>query len=141
MSSQVPFDDARTLLTNSGVIAPALIQWPNEPFREPVGDPPSLWLSVECTGRALDPIEVGGEVWQEVGTVFVHVIAPKNTGTDNARALAKSVASAYRNLGPRPVIYQSASIGNGALDEEQGIWWVLTVAIDWKYQDATVPGP
>lgn len=135
MSSFVPFDDARTLLLAANLVSPSLIEWPNEPFQEPKGDPPSTWLSVEAQGHTLSPIEIGANVWQEEGTLFINVMTPAGRGTDAARQLAKSIANVYRGLPARNVVYKSASIGAGMLVEERGIWWMITVSIDWKYQD------
>lgn len=137
MSSDVPFQDARTLLTAANLIDGSLIEWPNEPFQEPSSDPARMWLSVECVGRVLDPIEVGGEVWQEEGTLYVHVLAPAGAGSDAARTLAKNVCNVFRGLPARNVVYRGASIGHGVPTDRQGAWWMLTVAIDWIYQDIT----
>lgn len=137
MSSFVPFDDARTLLLAANLVGPALIEWPNEPFDEPSTDPAQQWFSVENTGRVLAPVELGtgGGVWAEEGTLYVHVLTPRGRGTDAARVLAKAVANVYRGLGPRNVIYRSASIGDGLMNDRGGLWWALTVSVDWNYQD------
>jgi hypothetical protein len=142
MSSFVPFDDARTLLKAAALVPSANIAWPNEPFAEPTGDPPALWLAVECTGDTLLPVEIDdgtGGVWQETGMLFVHVMTPAGTGSDAARTLAKSVANVFRGLGARNVIYRRASIGNGIAADPQGIWWNLTVSVQWIYQDIVSP--
>lgn len=137
MSSLTPYADARALLKAASLVPPANIAWQNEPFQEPSGDPAALWLAVECVGTVLDPIEMGGGAWQEEGTLYVHVMVPAGSGTDAARTLAKQVANTFRGLGPRPVIYRGASIGNSAPSDPQGIWWGLTVTVDWIYQDVT----
>lgn len=135
MSSFAPFDDARTLLLAANLVPASHIHWPNEPFREPAGDPPALWLMVESIGTLLDPIEMGGGAWQESGTVFVHIMTPINAGSDAARALAKSIANVFRGLPARNVVYRGASIGDGLHTDPAGMWWALTVSVDWVYQD------
>lgn len=140
MSSLAPFDDARTLL-NAAALG-VTIHWPNDfTFTEPApldaSDNAVLWLAVDCTGQALDPVDIGANVWQEEGTLYVNVMAPAGTGSDDARTLAKNVANVFRNLGPRNVVYLGASIGTGVIEELNGKWWCLPVSIDWRYQDTT----
>ena len=132
MSSPTPYDDAKAIILAANLGVP--IQWQNDgSFHEP--QPPTLWLSVDCTSHVLAPIELGGGVWQEEGTLYVHVMAKAGSGTDAARTLAKSVATLFRGLGPRNVVYLGGSIGAGVAEDPQGIWWVLTVTVDWRYQD------
>ena len=135
MSSDVPYQDARSLFTAANLVAPALVEWENEPFAEPVADPAQMWVSVECYSRVLTPLEMAGGVWQEEGTVLFHVVTPQNTGSDAARVLAKNIANVYRGLGQRQVVYRNAAIGRNVATDPQGAWWVLTVSVDWIYQD------
>lgn len=131
MSSPVAWADARARLTAGcpGV----LIAWPNEPLAaEPAGD---VWLSVQATSNRLHPIELGADVWQEEGTIYVDVHAPVNTGTDAARALAKQVVNLFRSVAGSPVTYTDSNLGNGAAADPDGIWWTMTVAVDYRYQD------
>ena len=134
--SPEPFRDARARLLAAAVVAPEMIEWPNEPFNEP--EPSAgLWLSVEAVGDILAPIEMGGAGWQEEGRFFVHVMVPAFTGSDAARVAAKAVANAYRSIGPNPTRYFGASIGGGEKANVEGTLWRLTVVIDWRYQDTS----
>ena len=133
MSSPAPFDDVRNRLT-----AAALgysIAWPNTVFKRP--QPPAPWLRVECTSNVIGPIEVGGGVWQEDGTAYIDVFVPAGSGTDLARTIAKNVSNAFRGVAAQPVVYLGGSIGAGQIAEADGMWWCLTVSVDWKYQDTT----
>ena len=135
MSSLVPFSDARTLLLAAALVPADRICWPNEPFAVPSADPQASWLKVDCVGDVLVPIEVGATAWQESGVLFVDVMVPAKTGSDTARTLAKAVANAFRQLGPRNVVYRQASIGNRQEPDDEGVWWGLTVTVEWIYQD------
>ena len=106
---------------------------PNEPFTVP--KPPRPWLRVSITSDVLQPLELGADVWQEEGTAYVEVVVPAFTGTRIARALAKNIANLFRGLDPAPVVYLGTSIGDGVVQPVDGMWWGLTVAIDWRYQD------
>lgn len=131
MSSPAPWNDARTRLTNAALGMP--IAWPNERFDMP--NPTGLWAAVEMTGQSLAPIEIGNGVWQETGRLYVHVMTPTGWGTDDARALGKTIATTFRGLPGAPMVYLSASIGDGSAEDEDGAWWRLTVTVEWRYQD------
>lgn len=135
--SPVPWADAKALLSGAALVSPDRIHWPNDgTFSEPDS---GLWLSVTATGDILEPIELGAGAWQEEGRLFVHVLAPAGSGSEDARALAKGVANVYRALGPREVVYFGASIGSGLVSDETGRWWGLTVTINWRWQDFSQP--
>lgn len=123
----------KQLLLASGVIDPALIAWPNEPFIQP--EPPAIWVAVEATGDACDPIEMPALVYRETGSAYFHVFTPANCGTDGARLLAKQIFDIYRGLGPREVVYRGGSIGNSAIADTEGMWSLITVAVEYQYDD------
>ena len=131
MSSPDPYYDVVEKLQGAEFGYP--IWLPNEPFTAP--KPPRPWLRVSITSDVLQPIELGADVWQEEGTAYVEVVVPAFTGTRIARALAKNIANLFRGLDPAPVVYLGTSIGDGVVQPVDGLWWGLTVAIDWRYQD------
>ena len=132
MSSPVPFDDAVAKLQAAALGYP--IALPNEPFETP-DNPVGPWLSVSATSTMLAPADLGADVWQEEGTFYVDVMTPTGSGTSTARELAKQVANVFRGLGPENVVYLSATIGGGSVGTEDGLWFCITVSIDWRYQD------
>lgn len=133
MSSPVPFNDARAKILAAELGVP--IAWPNKTFTRPA--PPGPWLSVDITSFVLDPIELGGTVWQEEGTLYVDVFVPAGSGSDAARQLAKTVSNLFRGQYGGPVVYNGGSIGNGSIAEPDGMWWLITVTVQWRYQDTT----
>ena len=136
MSSYIPWNDIRTILLGSYVIDPSLVAFPNEIFQNP--EPPTMWVSVEATSNMLDPIELVGGVWQEEGTAYFNIMVPAGFGTDDARKLAKDISNLYRSLPPeRPVIYRGGSIGNAVMADTEGMWWMITVSVDYIYDDMT----
>ncbi len=131
MSSPVPWTDARSRIEAAAFGVP--IEWPNEPFEQPTS---GLWLSVQMESGFLGPVEVGGKVWQEEGTLYVEVIAQNGTGTLPSRALGKQIVDLFRQIPPpESVVYLSAGLGSGAPRGTDGNWWSLTVSVDWRYQD------
>lgn len=133
MSSPVPFNDVVAKLQAANLGYP--IALPNTPFKRP--NPVGPWLRVECTSHTLLPIELNGGAWQEQGTAFIEVFVPGGSGTGAARTIAKAVSNVFRGLPPEDVVYLGGSIGAGSVTETDGMWWCLTVTVDWRYQDTT----
>ena len=135
MSSIVPWLDIRSKIEAAALLPPECIQWPNERFSQPSGE---LWMAVEATGDTLEPVGVDGVVWQESGRAYVHIFTPVGQGSVDARTLAKAVANVFRGIpGPSVVTYYGASIGVGQAANVEGNWWLLSVDVQWRYQDQT----
>lgn len=131
MSSPAPWADARTRIQNAAFGIP--IEWANEPFDVPAG---VMWMSVDAVGDSLLPIELGPTgTWSEEGSLFVTIMAPQGSGTYEQRVLAKSVANLFRGIPSGPIIYRRASIGIGRQLQRDGMWWAMTVQIEWSYTD------
>lgn len=131
MSSWVPWDDARTIIKNSGAVTLDKIHWPNEPFDPP--SPPDIWISVDTYSPNLDLIDIGGNNFCEAGTIQITCIAPAGTGTDALRVVAQTISDAFKGLGPRNPFYLNGSIGEGATSED-GQYYAMVVSIDFKYE-------
>lgn len=135
MSSPAPYADIVARLVAANLGRP--IWYPNDSFTPP--KPAAPWLRLSVTSDILTPIELGAEIWQENGTAYVEVVVPAYSGSAVARALAKTIANAFRGLvSPYPVVYLGASIGDGLVQPVNGQWWGLTVSVDWRYQDAPI---
>ena len=137
MSSPEVWLDARGRIEAAALVPPQLIHWPNEPFTEPdvAAIPVPLWLMVEISANLSAPIEIGGGVWQEDGSLWVHAFAPTGTGSLELRQLAKAVANTFRGLPPGPVVYTGAEIGMGEPGDENGNWYRISTRIEYRYQD------
>ena len=135
MSSPAPFDDIKARLIAANLGLP--IAWPNEVFKKP--NPPGPWLAVAVTANHYAPIELGGGGWMEEGTALIEVVVPVGSGSGTARAIAKAVADVFRGVPAQPVVYLGGSIGDGQVDDPDGVWWCIMVAIDWRYQDTSFP--
>ena len=132
MSSPVPWDDARAILTAWGLAAGVEIRWPNEPFTVPAG----LYASFGMVGDMLEPIELGpAGAWSESGFLEVTLHVPTGHGTRPARVHAKDVANLFRGRASGPVTYHRGSLGDGAPDDNDSAWWCLPVVIDYRYTD------
>lgn len=131
--SPEPWADMRGRIEAADLGVP--ISWPNEPFTQPDGAPGAYYLSVEAHGDLLAPIELGIGGWQEEGRIFIYISVAADSGTMDARVLAKRITNVFRFHGPNPTIYGAAAIGGGTPDDTEGLWWSMVVTIDYKYQD------
>lgn len=131
MSSPTPWADAKARILAAGL--GVTIAWPNEPITLP--EPPAIWLRVSSVSHMLQPIEIGGKSWQEEGTLLCDIVIPRGTGIDAAQTLAKTILNTFRGLPPGPTVYLTGAIGSSAEEEIRGMWLVMPVAVDWRYQD------
>lgn len=134
MSSLAPWLDAQNRLNAANLGVP--IQWENTDFTPPQSAP---WLAVQMVSNVLMPLDLGADVWVEIGSLFVHVFVPVGTGTEVARTLAKNVCNVFRGItSPNLVVYEQASIGMGErTDPPDGDWFRFTTEVQWKYTDQT----
>lgn len=138
MSSLIPWQDAIAILNAANLSLRGTVltrQESNVNFVQP--EPPFMFLSVEMAGESLAPVELGPthSVWEETGQLYVHVVVPSGTGSEDSRSMAKQIAELFRGLPPRDVVWRRAMIGLGATSDDDGSWWSLTVGIEYSYQD------
>lgn len=134
MSTPVPFNDARERLQAADLGVP--VEWPNTQFKAP--SPPGVWIAMDMESESMQPIELGGGVWEERGTLMLDIIIPDNWGTDFARVVAQNIILAFRGVSSGSLYYERAQIGNSGPDPERGKYYVMPVRIAWRYQDITV---
>lgn len=136
MCSPEVWQDVRARIELANLVPADHISWPNERFvtPDPNGESP-LWIIVEAAANLAEPIELGGGVWQETGSVWIHAVAPSGAGVTGLRQLTKLAANAFRGLPPGPVTYTGADIGMGEAGDEDGNWYIVSVRIEYRYQD------
>jgi hypothetical protein len=115
---------------------PVAVAWPNERFKEP--SPPAPFLAVEGMGDGAEPYEIQDGVWVEEGAVMVHITVPTGGGVSAGLALRKEVASWFRGLPARPVVYERFVMDPGGADED-GNWYRLGLRVLYRYQDFAQP--
>lgn len=116
------------------------VRWENDKFSPPA--PTEHWISVHFTGDLYGQQTIGARTqeenrWDEEGTLVVYIMAPQGVGSREARRLAKAMADLFRGqqLGADEELeFMDAFIGEGEKtpDEENGNWWRLRLAIDWR---------
>jgi len=152
MASDVVYTAIRQYLDGVNATPPAWsvtpIQYENEkPVRTDDGNnPPTAtpWLMIEMTGTLYSQESIGANTqaqnrWDEEGQLFGHVFVPSGTGGVTARQLAKQFADLFRGtrlLPDQSLEFMDASIGIGAIGEDTGNWFRISVDIRWRRMEA-----
>jgi hypothetical protein len=139
MASDVPYDAVRAHIEANWPHSP--IAFENEEFHRP--SPPAHWLSFEMSGDLYSQQSIGaGEQsenrWDEEGTIWGHVYAPKNAGTSYQRKLCRWFADLFRGqtLLNGNLEFLDAHLGLGEPGDEKGVYWRISVTVDWRWVDA-----
>lgn len=83
-------------------------------------------------------IESGQNRWDEDGTLWFHVFTPRNTGSVEARRIAKGLANMFRGmtlLGDR-LEFLDADMGAGDPGAENANYYLMSVSIEWRLTEA-----
>ncbi|KUL94323.1 hypothetical protein DK26_15020 [Bosea sp. WAO] len=131
MASGVVYDAVRAFLVDHWT--ETLIEFENEEFEQTAQQ---TWIAVEMSSSVYAQQSIGAEEqnrWDEVGTLWIHVMVPAGTGSSEARRLAKAVADLFRGarLMNDDLEFRDAAIGLGGRDEATGALWTLSVTVDW----------
>lgn len=119
------------------------IRWPNETFDEPHAADPS-WVQFEIFGTSYGQQTFGMDQqadnrWDEDGLIWFHVMTPRGRGVSAARGAAKSLANLFRGLRllGDDLVFYDASIGPGGPASEEGLWFMTSVCIEWRFWNAS----
>lgn len=137
--SDAVYDAIRAHVDANWTAAP--IQWPNETWEEPPGE---SWVKFEIFGALYGQQSVGetqqtDNRWDQEGYIWFHVLAPRGTGTTNARGAAKALANLFRGtrlLPAQNLEFMDAIIGPGAPGDEEGNSFRTSVSIEWRHWQA-----
>lgn len=131
MATDTTYAAVRALLEAEFTEAPLV--WENEAQDAPTD---ATWVLVEFAGDAFEQTSIGaGERrdnrWVESGIVYLHVMAPRGTGAEAARRVARLLAEVFRDvteLSPN-IEFDRTSIGLGGVSEPDGAFWRLPVSV------------
>lgn len=142
MASGAVFNAIRTFLDGTGgngAWTTSPIRWENEPF-ELAG---TEFLDVEMTGTSYGQKSIGAQTqaanrWDEEGVLWLHVMTPVNSGGSTARTHAKSLADLFRGklLLSDSLEFRDAFIGRGQPGHEDGMYYRISVYINWRRMEA-----
>jgi hypothetical protein len=126
----------------SGAWTNTPIEWPNGSEGTFPPNPPAPWVAMRMTGNIFDQESIGAgdpadNLWDEHGTLWLHVFVRVNTGESGARARAKALAKLFRGrqLLDGHLQFGSMSIGMGEPGDDNGNYWRVSASIEWRYQE------
>lgn len=115
------------------------VELPNEDAG-PRPVPPAPWLDIEAAAETADPIELGAQIWEEHGSIFLHLMIPVGSGISDGLAMRKTFSTAFRAVSGAPLglVYRNGQafdpLGPGTDD---GVYRRLTLIVRYIYQDIT----
>lgn len=113
----------------------------NEDFQAP--DPPAPWIAMALTGVMYGQQSIGASLqadnrWDEQGTLWLPVFVVSGSGGSRARQLAKLLADLFRGrtLLSGSLEFMDSFIGGGGPADEDGNYFELSLAIEWRRIEA-----
>lgn len=142
MASGAVFSAIRTYLDGTGgngAWQTTPIRWENEPLY-PL---PDTFVDVEMTGTSYGQQSIGASHqednrWDEEGVLWLHVLVKLNTGGATVRTYAKSLADLFRGrtLLNNSLEFRDSFIGKGQPGHEDGVYYRVSVYINWRRMEA-----
>jgi hypothetical protein len=138
--SPIVWQDVLPRVQTAAAAIGLVVSLPNEDAG-PRAIPPAPWLDIEVAAESAGAMEMGGRLWLERGSIFLHVMIPVGTGVLPGLTLRKALSVAFRNVqnAPAGLIYSREGqafdpMGPGTDD---GVYRRLTLIVRYDYQDIT----
>lgn len=132
MSSHTAFDAIEGHLRSEFTGAPLVFE--NEPW--PQQETPSTFVLVEVFGDFYVQESIGApgqNLWRETGQILMHVLVPNDTGSREARMVARELVGLFREVSVDGVHFGEMSIGAGEPGEEKSQYYRITASVDfWR---------
>jgi hypothetical protein len=137
--SPAVWDDVLPRILAAAASLGLLVVLPNEDSGERPS-PPVPWLDLEVSANSSETIELGGRIWNEEGTIWLHVMVPVGTGIATGLALRKGLANAFRGVTDSVVglVYRNEmAMDPAGPATDDGVYRPLTLLIRYHWQDTT----
>jgi hypothetical protein len=137
--SPAVWDDVLPRILAAAASLGLLVVLPNEDAGERP-NPPAPWLDLEISANSSETIELGGAIWNEEGTIWLHVMVPVGTGIATGLALRKGLANAFRGVTDSVVglVYRNEmAMDPAGPATDDGVYRPLTLLIRYHFQDTT----
>lgn len=134
MSSAAVYDDIHDHLVANFTAAPLVFE--NEPW--PEQDTPAAFVFIEIFGDFYAQESFGSpgqNLWRETGSINMHVIVPNDTGTRDARMLARQLVALFREVEVSGIRFRDMAIGAGEPGEEKSNYYRMTATVDFERDD------
>ena len=114
------------------------VAFENDDYRVP--GTPAAFVYVEIFGDSYNQETIGApqeNMFLEQGVTYLHVMAPKGTGSKESRVHANNLMNLFREQDIDGVKIEEASIGAGEPGTEFKNYWAMTVTLNWYRRDIT----
>jgi hypothetical protein len=140
MSPEV-FDDFVPRVQAAATTLGIGVALPNEDASSIRPVPPAPWLDIEVSAQATTAIELGGTVWDEQGTIYLHLMIPVGVGMRDGLVMRKALATTFRGITDAAV--GLAYRNDMAMDPmgpgtDDGVYRRLSLLVRYHYQDMSV---
>ena len=130
------YDAIKTFLTANWT--QTRLQWPDQDTAD-FGDDPVVIIDLHGNiyGQQSigEPLQANNR-WDEDGTLWMFIVAPRETSFTNVRGAGKALANLFRGL---TLIGQSLEFGDAAVGpapDQEGTAYLLSVSVEWRYINA-----
>jgi hypothetical protein len=122
----------------AAMVPPLPIAWPNEdPGPRP--SPPAPWLDIELQAQSTYAYELGGNIWRENGTIWLHVMIPVGSGMTQGLTIRKTLSVAFRQVqgdsGLEGLYYDPDHSMDPAVGTDDGIYRRLSLLCRYHFED------
>lgn len=139
---QTPANVSGLANATTGVSPP--FRFENENFEKPdATNANAEWISVALTGVLYGQRSIGASLqadnrWDEKGHLWLPVFVPVGSGGSRARQIAKLLADIFRGrtMLSGSLEFLDTFIGEGVPSTEEGNWYELPVAIEYRRVEA-----
>ncbi len=128
--------DAKAVIADTAAQLNIPVEWPNEMLARPSGT--ATWLAVEGAAESAESYELGNTVWDEHGTIWLHIMIPIGLGIDIALAQRKAFSVAFRVTSPTPGLYYRAHAFD-PLGPDDGMYRRLSLLVRYEWTDLVNP--
>lgn len=136
MSPEV-WKDVKTLITQEAARQNLTVEWPNEMLSRN-STATASWVAVEVAAESAEAYELGGAVWDERGTIWLHIMIPMGEGIDTALAQRKAFSVAFRLAQPIEGLYYRDHAFD-PLGQEDGVYRRLSLMVRYEFTDIVNP--
>lgn len=139
MSSPEVWAEAQAIIQAAADALGLAVSWPNEESEEPEALPDGTlppFLAVEIEADGAEPIELGGGVWDETGTLWLHLLVPTGSGITAGGTIRKTLANAFRGRPGGALRWLDYRFPPGSIDEGSGNWYRLSLGVHYGFTDA-----
>lgn len=110
------------------------VEWPNEALTG-TDNIVATWVSIETGAESAGRIELGRDVWEEFGAVFIHVMVPAGSGIEDALALRKAFSVAFRGITPNTIGLNYRDQSFDPLGPSYGVYRHLSLTVRYEFTD------